>query len=161
MTLFSKLPLETRQGILNRLQARKARFFKCVKNARSLSTKVLLVGDRPGPGAPTDPSYHHTPFYSIRNCSGWLNKQLHDAEIPEEDLLWVNSADKDGVVSDGSFLVNLEGTQVIIALGGNAAKWCAKQGLAHELIHHPQYWKRFRSKEPYVLIPLLKKLTSP
>ena len=122
---------------------------------------IVLVGDRPGPGAPKDPTYHHTPFYSTKNSSAWLNIQLLRENIPEEQLLWINAYDKDGVPNDPTILLNLK-PGAIIALGGNAAKWlkgvCGLDARQFAETYHPQYWKRFRSGERYPLIDLLKAL---
>lgn len=123
---------------------------------------VVLVGDRPGPGAPKDPSYHHTPFYSTKNSSAWLNCLLLKERIPEDRLLWINAYDKDGVPNDPTILLNLRPSN-IIALGGNAAKWlkgaCGLEAGQFVETYHPQYWKRFRSSERYPLLDILKGLT--
>jgi len=124
--------------------------------------RVVIVGDRPGPGAPTDPSYHHTPFYSTKHCSGWLNALLLKEGIPEERLLWLNAFDKDGNPTSAEQLTRLC-PAAIVALGGNAAKWLTSAvGLRSDQFvetYHPQYWKRFRSKERYPLLDILKGMT--
>jgi hypothetical protein len=117
---------------------------------------VLVVGDRPGPSAPKDPGYHHTPFYSIKHCSGWLNRLLDAHEIPEEKLLWINSTLADGTPFDARKVE--DNIRIIVALGGNAEKWVKANfdDRVFAKVHHPQYWKRFRSKEPYPLIEILR-----
>jgi hypothetical protein len=160
MTAFSRLPLERRKAILDGLMVRKQRYISAL-NREPLKAKVIIVGDRPGPAAPTDPDYHHTPFYSIKHCSGWLNALLQERDISENDLLWLNAADRLGNPTDPRILkdnVSLLGLH-IISLGGNAQRWLAKdckQG--SEMIYHPQYWKRFRNKEPYPLIDRLAEI---
>jgi hypothetical protein len=118
---------------------------------------ILIIGDRPGPSAPQDPNYHHTPFYSTKHCSGWLNAALYVAQIPEERLIWINSADKDGVPLDPTILDKLEADKTI-CLGGNAAKWyeaACEYGYEYYKFDHPQYHKRFKNSEEYPLIEFL------
>ena len=162
MSAFDRLPLETRQGILDELGVRVARYISAL-NHEPLKAKVIIVGDRPGPSAPTDTNYHHTPFYSVKHCSGWLNVQLYERGIREKDLLWINAADRLGNPTDPSILkgnTSLLGLR-IISLGGNAARWCAKDcKMGSEMFHHPQYWKRFRNKEPYPLLDRLAEITA-
>ncbi len=133
------------------------------KNLELKSRKsILLVGDRPGPSAPKEPHYHHTPFYSTKHCSGWLNNALETEDIPEKKLVWVNSADEGGKPYDISMVKHLD-PRVIIALGGKAAQWLEKNGITNYIpCKHPQYWKRFHNKERYPLLDLLRTyLTSP
>jgi hypothetical protein len=46
----------------------------------------------------------------------------------------------------------------IVALGGNARKWLEKNGFGHFYVSHPQYHKRFKNKDRYELIDVLRKL---
>ena len=115
--------------------------------------KILIVGDRPGPSAPIDPNYHHTPFYSMKHCSGWLNKLLDGSGIDENKLLWINTYDKDGIPNKIS-PHSLKPSK-IIALGGNASKWVKSFKVSFTSTYHPQYWKRFRNKEIYPLLNIL------
>ena len=119
--------------------------------------RVLIVGDRPGPGAPKEEGYHHTPFYSLKNCSGWLNVLLEEAGIPEERLVWLNAADEKGRPTK-SCLPRALDPLAIIALGGNAAKWLEREcGVTtFTKVDHPQFHKRFKYGQPYPLIRLLK-----
>lgn len=163
---YAKLPAAEKKAYAKRLVLRRKLFEQNVlhfSRARGCTVPeaIVLVGDRPGPAAPKDPSYHHTPFYSTKNSSSWLNCQLLREEIPEERLLWINAYDKDGVPNDPTTLLNLR-PDTIIALGGNAAKWlegvCGLEAGQFVETYHPQYWKRFRSGERYPLLDILKGL---
>lgn len=156
---FDKLERDVKSGIVKNLLLRKTRYLEAM-GGKSVKTKVVLLGDTPGPGRPNDPGYHHTPFYSTKNSSLWINRLLWDHCIPEEDLLWFNTTLADGSPLDSKIFFNqLHGDPAVICLGGNAEKWI----LTHALyripcgkVHHPQAWKRFHSKEPYPLIDLLE-----
>jgi hypothetical protein len=125
------------------------------------SAKVILVGDKPGNGAFKLPAnHHHTPFYSTRNSSLWLNKQLLEAGIQEVDIFWLNAADMHGTPTHPMHLYDW-GDAKIIALGGAAEAWIKKSGKKVDAkVHHPSAWKRFHSKEAYPLIDLLKQYCS-
>lgn len=128
-------------------------------NIINISKKILVVGDRQGPGAKDFSSDHHnTPFYAKTHCSGWMNAQLVEAQIPEEPLLWINSASYEGEPTKTAFF-KTHSFDAIIALGNNASKWLSKAGMSHEIFSHPSYQKRFKSGDQYALIPRLKELT--
>jgi len=153
MSAFDELSTAAKKAILQRLRLRKARY-QSVLNLKRVKAKVLIVGDRPGPGAPTDPTYHHTPFYAINNCSGWLNRLLEDNGIQERDLVWLNAYDTSGRPFDSS--LDYVKFNAVIALGGNAEKWCRLYGYPCLKVSHPQFHKRFKNKKPYELIDVLK-----
>ena len=115
---------------------------------------ALLVGDRPGPrwGARS----LNWPFISALNsgCSSWLAEQLEAAGVREEQLYWVNAYDLSGVMSDLSFISRLKPV-VTVALGKNASGAVHAHTKHYVEVHHPQYWKRFHSKERYHLIKIL------
>jgi hypothetical protein len=117
---------------------------------------VLIVGEQD-----SDPttSEKQRPFCTNKGCTGWLNKQLDAANIPEERLFWVNALHNDGSQSDLDQLVSLLKPSAILAMGGIAQAVCKKQGLDFTPFYHPQYWKRFKSKHPYALIDKLSELT--
>lgn len=163
---FDTLPQKVRDGVLKNLETRRARFEHFVLSGKGPSKEfpaphVVIIGDRPGPAAPKEPDYHHTPFYSVKHCSGWLNELLFEWDIDESKLLWLNAYDKDGKPTADSILVKneppqgVDGFPTIIALGGNAERWLKKNGWTIFIkTTHPQYHKRFRNKERYDL-PLL------
>lgn len=120
---------------------------------------TLLVGERMGEqifdGRKTDAE---VPFVSFNRagCADWLTQQLESAGIPETALYWVNARNAAGVLTKPEFIRELQPAR-IIALGEEAHKWCEHHAhIRHITVPHPQYWKRFCSKEPY---PLLKELT--
>lgn len=157
---FDKLPRETQAAISRQLRTRMVKYTTAMRRGYS-PTKVVIIADTPGPGRPNQPNYHHTPFYSTKNSSLWLNKLLIEAEIPEKDLLWFNSTLASGDPLNHVHIDDLRTCGVkFIVLGGNAEKWfkAAAPDLPYEKVYHPQFAKRFKSKEPYELINLLKEI---
>lgn len=159
---FNTLPPHDREAILRNMEIRRERFEHFVLNGRQPSAKfpaplVLIIGDRPGPAAPKEPDYHHTPFYSVKHCSGWLNELLWQWRIDETKLLWLNAYDKDGKPTPKELLrknkpSNDDSFPKIIALGGNAEKWLKMNGYGRYIkTDHPQYHKRFKNKEQYMM----------
>ena len=145
-------------AIAARLEVRKQRYLDVVEG-KTVSTDFLLIGDKPGPSAPTTPGYHHTPFYSTKHCSGWLNAYLHIEQIPEERLLWINAYDRLGNPT-ASDVAKRAQAETVIALGHLAAKWAKSVGLTQHSrfiqVPHHQWHKRFMNKEPYDLIETIK-----
>jgi hypothetical protein len=163
---YARLPEDSKRAVAKRLVLRRQRYAKFLEGKLRGKGSVLIVGDRPGPGAPTTPGYHHTPFYSIKHCSGWLNALLEVEGIDESRLVWINSANKDGDEADFALVKKLK-PMTIVALGGNAKKWLYKGFAASGLetpcwsVYHPQYWKRFKNSYQYNLIPVLKLILDP
>lgn len=158
---FDKLDREVQQRIFKQLQHRRGRYMRAM-NMETRCTQVILLADTPGPGRPNTPGYHHTPFYSTKNSSLWLNVQLVKLDVPETSLLWFNTTLADGSKLDRA-IVELQlkanpGVQVI-CLGGNAQKWFSANFSEYApvaTVYHPQAHKRFHSKEPYQLLGLLQ-----
>ena len=161
---YDKLPSSTQEGIRRALLIRRFRYLQAIQQrGYSGETKAVIIGDTPGPGRPTQPNYHHTPFYSTKNSSLWLNRQLVEAGIDEKHLLWFNAQLADGTYLPGHHLKDLAHINPrVFVLGGNAEMWVRRVAphLPYTKVFHPQYAKRFRSKEPYELIDLLKKVTN-
>lgn len=79
-------------------------------------------------------------------------------DVDESQLIWMNASDMKGNPSDIKIVDRLKVPHVI-ALGGKAADWlCGHHHHEFYKMYHPQYWKRFRSKELYPLLDLLKEL---
>lgn len=154
---YVKLDIPTQTRIAVRLELRRKLYEAALAGKIRDTDRVLIVGDKPGPSAPTDSRYHHTPFYSTKHCSGWLNACLEVEAIPEEKLIWLNAADRLGNEFDLA-LVNRLNPDTIIALGGNAQKWLRKGCISHVEVVHPQYHKRFHNAERYVLLDILQAL---
>lgn len=146
-------------NIIVRLELRK-RYWLLAKDYKlNAPDKILLVGDRPGPSAPKDQYYHHTPFYSTKHCSGWLNTQLELEGIPEDKLVWINSANEVGLYYDPNTVKHIHAKH-IIALGVRANAWLLKNNIENVIkADHPQFWKRFRNKHRYPLLDILGTLT--
>lgn len=161
MVSYPKLTPEQKRSVEGRLEIRRIKHNHVILNEKaSTSRDILIVGDKPGPSAPKDPGYHHTPFYSTKHCSGWLNALLEVEGIPEDRLIWINSADKDGVPTFFPIVELLIKPATIICLGGNAEKWIKNACGYHRYVKvdHPQYHKRFKNKEPYPLIQWIKEM---
>ena len=129
----------------------------------AVAKDILLIADRPGPGAPDTDNYHHTPFYAKTHSGGWLNANLVEACIPETRLFWENSANRHGQPMDPRIL-SIRPWRKIFMLGNNAETWIRKNlehvSLAHDgdmkKVLHPQAHKRWNSKAPYDLIAELQ-----
>lgn len=159
---FDKLPSLTQEDIRRQLTIRKFRYLRALKRGYDGGIKAVIIGDTPGPGRPNDPRYHHTPFYSTKNSSLWLNQQLVEAKIDESHLLWFNAKLADGTDLPDHHLTDvLRLNPRIICLGNNAEVWVRRVAptSVYTKVFHPQYAKRFRSKEPYALIDILKEAT--
>lgn len=157
---FDKLGSEAQRSILRALVERRKRYTRAMR-MEHVAARVILLGDTPGPGRPTDPNYHHTPFYSTKNSSLWVNRLLWEHGIPEADLLWFNTTLADGHPLDSRILSKqLRSNPTVICLGGNAEKWFKQRFTDKQngyiKVHHPQAWKRFHSKERYPLVDHLK-----
>lgn len=154
---YASLSEADKKAIDDRLRTRLNNFLDATNDPRWFQHRVLIIGDRPGPSAPQDDGYHHTPFYSTKHCSGWLNAALHIAQIPEERLIWINAADRLGQPTPFGLLEKLE-PDTIICLGGNAEKWLVKSDFysSYYKFDHPQYHKRFKNNEKYPFIEFLE-----
>lgn len=111
-------------------------------------SSIALVGESFAERKNDDPFYQW-PFASFggNGCSQWLTDQLEKAEIPEDDLYWIN-ADQD--------LGHLPLFKSVIALGNTASAALTKARIEHKVAEHPQYWRRFRSGVHYPLIDLIR-----
>lgn len=118
---------------------------------------ALLVGERPGT-ARSGALRHRLPFVTFAGvgCAPWLAEQLESAEIPENALYWINAYDAINTPTAAAFLADLR-PRVIVALGRLAARWCGDAGVRYEEAPHPQHWKRFRAREPYPLLSVLRR----
>jgi hypothetical protein len=113
---------------------------------------IMLVGEQT---SHPEANKYHAPFCSTKACSGWLNALLEEANVPEESLFWVNALDNDGTEVDLGKLASAIEPKVIFALGNIARDQLKKHKLECIHVPHPQYWKRFKNKEPYPLIAQL------
>lgn len=120
---------------------------------RFTAGNTLFVGDTPGKNS----MGFNTPF--VGSGSGrWLTELLEIAEIHEGFYYWINAKDGYGKPADTSIMDELRPSRVI-AFGNEADKWVDKAirlDVEYIKVPHPQYWKRFKSGEPYPLIDWLK-----
>jgi hypothetical protein len=120
---------------------------------------ILLVGDRHGPSIQPYKVDMNIAFCDMAKAgsSHWLSAQLDLMDIPESRLYWINAYDSVGAATHSDFVGRLYPITVL-SLGDNAKRWCDTNHIRHEPFTHPQYHKRFHSKEPYPLIARLKEL---
>lgn len=152
---YSNLNAAQRQDYSVALETRRDTYLRLLNRQPDSLARICIVGDRPGPSAPGDKDYHHTPFYSTKHCSGWLNSLLLLEGITDDRLLWINSTLYTGEKFDSALLDGWD-IRAFVLLGGAAEKWARGRGL-HPLlkVDHPQYWKRFKSSQRYPLLDVL------
>jgi len=123
-----------------------------VRSAGNLEAKVVLVGESFAQHKPND-AYYQWPFASFSNggCSQWVTQQLLEADISEQELMWVNA---DQLNKHSTFQPH----QRVIALGQKAHQTLQQLGLDDVMVEHPQFWKRFHANEPYRLTEVIKEL---
>jgi hypothetical protein len=116
--------------------------------AGNWDARVVLVGQDFARHKDLD-SYYQWPFasFSGAGCSRFLTDHLEEWGILESELLWVNA---DMVLEAIPF-----GERKVIALGELASMALNVLDVRHTLISHPQYHKRFKAGEPYLLGPQL------
>ena len=132
------------------------KFQNCAGNFNNNGSIVVIIGEKPAGPSPFRRSY---PFNDVDGCSGWLNRLLAKAKIDESKLFWVNAYNLDDSSNDSS-MVNEVNPKEVICLGKTAEKWAKENGWECKTFYHPQYWKRFKSKEDYPLIEHLHQATS-
>lgn len=121
---------------------------------------ILLVADEHNPADVYKDI--NQPFAGVLSpVSHWLNNQLEEFKIPENRLFWVNAYMWEGRAINLRALYDELRPSCVVALGSRAFKELEKQGVEIQYYqHHPQYWRRFRSKMQYPLLPLLQKLVA-
>jgi hypothetical protein len=120
---------------------------------------ALLVGDTTNAYTQELRGY---PFVSFHGggCSGWLAQTLEDAHVPESSLYWINSTTYHGAPTSTLFVERLR-PKVVIALGGNARRWCDEHDVSarhtFDWVNHPQHHKRFHHRRTYDLVTVLRR----
>lgn len=111
---------------------------------------ILMVGER------IAENLHGVdwPFTGMLGSSYWMTTQLQEHGYPEERFYWVNAFKPDTTPQNPAFIDELH-PRLVIALGSVAKKWLTDAGVEHVHVEHPQYWKRFRAKDPYPLLEVL------
>lgn len=128
--------------------------------------RAVLVGDTPSQGAAWADRHGWSFISGLKSgCSQWLAEQLEAGGVPEEWLFWVNGwrwADRGkGAVLNTEALqyaIFQLNPEIVIALGKKAKESVEAIGFQKALeVHHPQHWKRFHSKDKYVLPKLIRR----
>lgn len=156
---FSKLPEETKQALFEQLRTRRIHYELAKRRGYNGGVRAVLLGDKPGPGRPTATGYHHTPFYSTKHTSLWLNLMLLEEKIDENRLLWFNVESADGQALNPIHIQDLRRLHpVFICMGGEAEKWMKKNapGVPYTKVFHPSFAKRFQHDTRYNLLDVLK-----
>ena len=112
---------------------------------------IAIIGEKPAAQSPLQKSY---PFLDVTGSSGWLNAALNRTKAREDRLFWINARNLDDSENNPEILNTLN-PKSIICLGKVAEAWAKQNGWKHTCFPHPQYWKRFKAKEPYPLIDFL------
>lgn len=85
-------------------------------------------------------------------CSMYLNDCIKQSFVEDSDIYFVNS---DTLTQDEATYLNYPWTK-FVALGAKASKRLTRLGIEHKSIPHPQYWRRFHSKEQERYISMLE-----
>lgn len=126
-------------------------------SAGNWAARTILVGQDFAEHKDADPLYQW-PFASFTDsgCSRWWTASLDAALVHERDLLWVN-ADQVGTLQlYEKEIAKLYAARRVIALGAEADEILKAADIHHHVYPHPQYWKRFHSKEPYPIKEMMK-----
>lgn len=126
------------------------------RSAGNYHADVIIVGEKFAEPKNQDPLYQW-PFASFSDdgCSRWLTDLLTLAGVGEQDLLWFNADQL------SKPMVKRWVGRKVFALGAEAVTTLHEMlgpddGVMLSAVEHPQYWRRFRSLQPYPLVPLLK-----
>jgi hypothetical protein len=84
----------------------------------------------------------------------FINLELENAGIDERKLAWVNAASFHDERTSSAVLDH--DWKLIVALGDAAQRWVNTGGKTCVKITHPAYHKRFKSREVYPLVSILK-----
>lgn len=125
---------------------------------RDYGPRVLLVGDTSNPKVRRGT----WPFMEHSNSSLFVTEALEKAQIPEDMLLWSNAYRSPGdETPDPRLMVLCQDFQpeYVVALGDRAIKACRFHGIPiSKEMNHPQYYRRFRHHEPWLITDPIKKL---
>lgn len=133
--------------------------------------RYLFVGEKAG-------GPHDLAFYSDQRSSHFLNECLWEAGYQEHELAFTNAYTMSGkprrlAVLTGALqrrdypgstyrpgssmlLRTFDGPQTVITLGGLAHRRCEIEELEHLQAPHPQYIKRFKSRQRWRYVELLR-----
>jgi hypothetical protein len=121
---------------------------------------TLIVGEQVNLAAvPWDLPFHH-----LGGSSEWLLDRLDDAQVHEVDLCWANALDRSGNFNKLELATTaFPSLRRVVALGDVAANLCCKTLPNVECVNlpHPQYWKRFKSRQVDEYTRLLQEAIQP
>jgi thymidylate kinase len=115
----------------------------------SPNARYLFVGEQPN-------NERDIAFHADYHAAGFLNSCLWDAGYTEPELAFTNALDVKGRTRDLYTMWNDDRSRVVIALGEVADKALTQQGVPHLGAAHPQYVKRFQSKQRKNYVEFLK-----
>jgi thymidylate kinase len=118
--------------------------------------RFLFVGERPSAEGGKHDASMDLPFLSPNNSSGWFFDRLKDAGYQEYEMAFINAYKANGDPTNFDDLMACRFWQhisAVVALGQPAIQALFKAGLKCLPFAHPQFVKRFKSKdvEAYVL----------
>lgn len=124
-----------------------------VNTAGNWDAPIVIVGKDFGEHKNNDAVYQW-PFGSLNGngCSFWLARELEEAGISEQSLLWVNA----GELAKVPEFFDWHAGKRFISLGDTATCALQDHGQSYYPAPHPQYWKRFKSGFEYPLMKILK-----
>lgn len=124
-----------------------------IRSAGNIRAGIILVGDEFGKHKNEDPFYQW-PFASFSKigCSQWFTAKLQEADISEQDLLWVNSNEPN--LTSQFF----NPSKLVIAMGLQASTRLKELGVNHINSNHPQHQKRFNPGGEYRMIKQIKEV---
>jgi hypothetical protein len=101
---------------------------------------VLFVGDKSNPKG----KHAQWPFFDRGGYSSrWLTKTLQQCAIPEWKSAWLNAHDLDGRIQFTEETIHKIGAKRVVSLGAQASSALRKVGVDHQMLYHPQFYKRF------------------
>jgi hypothetical protein len=102
----------------------------------------LLVGDT------ANQERLDLPFFTLDGSSEFLNSCIKDAGYQEHEIALANAYTLMRQRRDLKKVMEFLGYPAIIALGGRAAEAIKQQHLPiYRQLYHPQYWRRFHTKQ--------------
>lgn len=110
--------------------------------------EIILVGDSLNKNV----TWMGLPF-DAGSCSEYLDYCLRSSGIREEEIYIVNSI----TVTLGELNYLDAAEAKVVALGAKASIKLNSLNIPHVAIPHPQYWKRFHSREQHTYIKMLNK----
>jgi len=109
----------------------------------SWKPKILLVGDQSNPKTRREV----WPFFEYGNSSLWITNALAELGIGEDKLAWANAHAPEGIQVPLDRYVDELQPSSVVALGHSASAALNRFQIDHDMIKHPQWYRRFAPKE--------------